>query len=106
MPKKYRRMVDGSFISYRDVVEKGYDGFLRSLQYDEAGIELVENSPEEILGMVREMNARLDGAWVSTAEDEELHQLFWSIFPKGHRSHGCPARIPVEFLHRNLGLLS
>lgn len=105
MPKKYRRSVDGSLISYSEVVEKGYDGFLMGQQYDEAGIDLVENTPEEILGMVKEMNARIDGTWISTAEDEELHQRFWSVFPKGHPSHGCPVRIPIDFLYRNIDLI-
>ncbi len=79
----------------------GIDGYLDGSQYEAAGIELAENTPEEILGMVQEMNARIDGTWVSTPEDEDLHARFWSIFPEGHPSHGCPARVPIDFLKRN-----
>jgi putative glycosyltransferase (TIGR04372 family) len=105
MVKKYRRVSEKDFIPYREVVEKGYDGFQMSHQYDEVGIELTENTPEEILDMVQELNARIDGTWVTTPEDEELHARFWSIFPPGHPSHGCPARVPIYFLRRNRDLL-
>lgn len=105
MPKKFRRSHESTCISYGNVVGSKCDGLLHAKQYEQAGIELVENTPEEILGMVQEMNARIDGTWVSTPEDEELHARFWSIFPEGHPSHGCPARVPIDFLQRNRSLI-
>jgi putative glycosyltransferase (TIGR04372 family) len=104
MLKKYRRSKTEGLISYKNVVESGFDGFLDTQQHEAAGIELVENTAEEILGMAQELNARIDGTWISTPEDEDLHARFWSIFPKGHPSHGCPARVPIEFLRRNRDL--
>ena len=33
---------------------------------------MVDNTPEEILDLVKEMNERLDGTFVTTEEDEDL----------------------------------
>ncbi len=106
MPKKYRRVGNANSMAYRDVVDSGFDSFLVMQEYMEAGIELLENSPEEILGMAQEMNARIDGTWVVTDDDEALQERFWSIFAPGHPSHGCPARLPIDFLRRNAELIS
>lgn len=106
MPKKYYRSVEGDLLGYREVVESRLDGLFFLQDYEQAGISLLENTPEEILGMVQEMNARIDGTWESTSEDEDLHAQFWSVFPEGHPSHGCPARVPIDFLRRNRGLLA
>lgn len=106
MLKKYRQRSDGELMPYRKVVEAGIDGFVRTQEYEGTGVELVENSPEEILGAAQEMNARVDGTWISTPEDEELHARFWTVFPEGHPSHGCPVRVPIDFLRRNQTLLS
>ncbi len=44
--------------------------------YDEAGLELVSNSPEEILAAVREMHQRVKGEWIVTAEEEDTKAAF------------------------------
>lgn len=102
--KKYRQQQSGELMPYRSVVAAGIDGYVHTQEYETSKVELVENSPEEILGAVQEMNSRIDGTWVSTPADEELHVRFWSVFPKGHPSYGCPARVPIDFLRRNTKL--
>ena len=105
MMKKYRRIGEADFTSYREIVRSGIDGYLSAQEYETAGIELVENTPEEILCMVQEMNARIDGDWKSTAEDEALHESFWSIFPPGHPTRGYVCRVPIGFLEANRALI-
>lgn len=105
LPKKYRKVGTNNELPYREIVRMGADGYLFTEEYHKAGIELVENTPEEILGMVKEINARIDGTWVSTPEDEELHEKFWSIFPPGHPSSNCPVRVPIDFLRLNRSLI-
>jgi putative glycosyltransferase (TIGR04372 family) len=106
IPKKYRHSEAQAAIPYRKVVESGVDGYLDTGKYEQAQIALVQNTPEEILGLVQEVNARIDGTWVSTPEDEDLHTRFWSIFPAGHLSHGSQVRISADFLRRNRDLLA
>lgn len=103
MPKLYRR--GGKTLGWREVVAAGYEKFLRAEQYEKEGVELEQNSAEDILGMVREMNARLDGSWTAGSDDDALQKRFWDCFPEGHAARGCPARVPADFLRRHKELL-
>ena len=68
-------------------------------------INNAENSPEEILELAKEMNARLDGTWQFFKEDEDLQEKFWDTFPSSHPEGKCPSRIGAHFLRENKNLL-
>jgi putative glycosyltransferase (TIGR04372 family) len=51
---------------------------LKQQDYDRAGIEIVDLTPEEILEAVKERWARLQGTWTSRPEDERLRAAFWA----------------------------
>ena len=53
---------------------------LYSEKFEQIGVELEENSPEEIRDLVIEMDERLSGRWKDTKEDLLLQKKFWSIF--------------------------
>lgn len=101
------------FMTFREIFASGAGLFLDSQQFEENGIELIENTPEEIAAAVLEMEARLNGRWETTEEDEELQKRFWDIFPKDIVSpynsrplHGeIRSRIGAEFLRQNRALL-
>ncbi len=98
--KKERR-----FMTFREIIESGAGRFYRTQQYEQAGIEVVENTPEEIRDVAVEMDERLKGTWQTTEEDEELQQRFWSLF-KSSDLHGViKARIGRDFLRQNKDLL-
>ncbi|MFM7820689.1 MAG: TIGR04372 family glycosyltransferase, partial [Actinomycetota bacterium] len=66
------------------------------------GVTLVKNTAEEILAVFEEMEARENGTWVTTPEDEELQQKYWNLITEtGH--HG--GRIGAQFLRDNQDLL-
>lgn len=77
--------------------------------YVSKGVELVENSPEEIRDVVIEMAERLNDAWRSHEEDEALQKRFWDIFPtdavdaeRRHPLHGeIRSRFGAAFLRNN-----
>ena len=52
----------------------------KSEEYEKNGIELEENSPEEIRDLVVEMDERLNGCWIEKKEDSSLQKKFWSIY--------------------------
>jgi putative glycosyltransferase (TIGR04372 family) len=93
------------FITYDEILKRGIDKWFRSEKYRQAGIDIVENTQEEILDAVKELNARLDGAWESRAEDEELLRDYWALFPIGHRNYGNHSRLGSEFLRQNQFLI-
>lgn len=108
IPKKYWLKKEHRFMTFREIFKSGAGRFLHTYKFEKIGIELIENSPEEIRDAAIEMDERLKGTWVSTEEDEELQKDFWSI----HKSHSrgdlnkvYRSRIGMEFLRQNRELL-
>ena len=73
--KKFKRRLTVSeiFLSNVALCEK-------TEEYEKNGIELEENSPEEIRDLVVEMDERLNGCWIEKKEDSLLQKKFWSIY--------------------------
>lgn len=103
--KKIRNMADGSYLTFKEVFDKGISGWWNGPTYREAGLELVDNEPEEITAVVKEMNLALDGKYRYTEEDERLQKSYWSHVKPHHGCYGCPARVGKDFLAQNRHLL-
>lgn len=92
-------------MTFREILESGAGRFLHTEQYEQMGLDIIDNTPEEITAVAIEMEERLKGTWKSTEEDEELQRRFWSLF-KPSELHGIiKGRIGADFLHQNQGLL-
>ena len=82
---------------------------LSSAEYNSKGVQIINNTPEEIRDVVIEMVERLNGTWKAYEEDEELQKRFWEIFPKnaldafsGKPLHGAiRAKFGASFLRNN-----
>jgi len=80
-----------------------------SSDYETKGVELIENTPEEIRDVAIEMVERLAGIWQVHADDEALQQRFWEIFPSdvvdasiGNPLHGkISGRFGAAFLRNS-----
>jgi len=116
IPKKHWHREDTRFLSFREIVQSGKDvdrpnkrsglnRFLETEMFEKFGIDLVENSPEEIAAVTIEMDERLKGTWVTTDEDEQLQSRFWSLFKTGELHGVIRSRIGAEFLRQNRELL-
>lgn len=105
-PKKFWLKAEKRFIAFRELI--GMDLWIvkRTVQYEKCGLEVIENSPEEILDASVEMEERLNGTWQTTEEDEELQSRFWKIFTGLGLLKGPPvSRISSGFLRQNRYLL-
>ena len=51
-----------------------------SKDFEKNGVELIDNSPEEIRDLVIEMDDRLNGNWIETKEDLLLQEKFKDLF--------------------------
>ena len=105
IPKKLWFIEDSRFLTFREIIESGFGWFQDNDQYEEHGIQVVENTPEEITDVVEEMDARLNGKWQTTDEDEELQQRFWEVFNHSHLHGSISARVGAVFLRQNQDLL-
>lgn len=108
IPKKLWSRKEKRFLAFREILGLGIGKLpLRIVgqKYQEYGIDIVENTPEEIAAVALEMDRRLNGEWRETEETEELQSFFWRLF----NSDGAPitntVRIGTDFLLNNRDLL-
>ena len=100
-------------LTLSEIFNKGVGFCMRTSGYASKGIELIENTPEEIRDVVIEMAKRLNGTWQPHEDDEVLQRSFWEIFPtdavdasQGRPLHGeIRARFGAEFLRKNKDFL-
>lgn len=105
IPKKYRECRTGRILTFREIFRRGMDAWFRAEQYEEEGIELIENSLEEIADVTMEMHLRLNGQWSSTNEDERLQERLHTLIPSTHCLKGFVSKMGAAFLRNNQNLL-
>lgn len=103
--KKHWLRDEHRFLTFREILHSGIGRFLFTEQFEQHGIELLENTPEEITAVTVEMEERLKGTWQATEEDEELQHRFWTLFKPSELNGVFRARIGAEFLRQNRELL-
>ncbi len=103
--KKYWHSGENRFLTFREMAERGADWnrlWHDKLQaYKDEGIEFVDNTPDEILELVREMNGRLEGEWEPAAGDVDLQNQFRAIFPEGNPMVDFPGHLGAAFARQN-----
>jgi putative glycosyltransferase (TIGR04372 family) len=105
IPKKYWLSGKKRFMSFDKILNSGAGYFYETHMYESFGIELVENSPEEIRDLAIEMDERLKGTWETTEEERSLQDKFNSILDKNGLKGVRMPRIGTAFLRENQDLL-
>ena len=96
-------------LSLREIFSHGLGYCQQTSDYELKGIDLIENTPEEICDVAIEMSDRLAGNWEEYPGDEALQRQFWEIFQAdsvgtyaGNQLHGeIRARFGAAFLRNN-----
>ena len=106
IPKRLWLRAERRWLTFREILESGIGRtFQRTDQYEAAGLDVVDNTPEEITALALEMDARLSQTWQAAPEDEELQRRFWALFA-GSPLHGViRARVGAAFLRQQAHLL-
>lgn len=98
---------EGRELTLNEIFTHGVGFSLHTSDYESKGIQLIENTPEEILDVAIEMADCLNGSWQIQKDDEQLQKSFWKNFPtdavaNGVRLHGeIRARFGTQFLRNN-----
>jgi putative glycosyltransferase (TIGR04372 family) len=82
-------------------------GYSEEKHQERLGVRLIKNTVEEIKAVCNEMNARIDGTWVTTEEDEELQRRYQELIVKysNKPEWNGGGRIGAQFLRENQDLL-
>ena len=104
--KKMWLRQDERYLGFDEIFKKGIGRFLLSQNYEEFGIDLIENTPEEITDVAIEMHERLSGTWRTSMEEQVLQSKFWSLLPKSEL-HGDKvlSRVGTNYLEKYQKLL-
>ena len=100
------------FLGFSEIFEMGYGFSLTSEEFTNKGIQLIENTQEEIRDIVIEFVDKSNNIWESETNDEYLQELFWKKFSVnandifGTKLHGeIKASFGTKFLRQNVNLL-
>ena len=105
IPKKVFSKREGRFLTFHEIIHSEIGSCSHGQRFEKLGIELIENTSQEILAVVMEMEQRLKRTWKTTEEDEELQRRFWEVFgPDKLRSPKL--RMGADYLRQNQNLLS
>lgn len=105
IPKLYRRQGETTLLRFDEVAAAGILGVFQTEKFAEAGVEIVDSSPEDIREAVEELLSRMDGSWCTQAEDEVLSCRYMSVFPRSHPIQAVKCQIACSFLRRHADLL-
>ena len=99
----------GRELSLSEIFSRKVGLCMSASDYKMNGVDVIENTPEEIRDVAIEMVERLNGTWLTHADDIALQQRFWEIFPtdvvdayEGKRLHGeIRGRFGANYLRNN-----
>lgn len=74
--KRYRRIGDGRFLTYREILDARLPGTFRDVEFEALGVELVENTPDEVDAATAEFLDKLNGRW---EPDMAKHERFRAL---------------------------
>ena len=104
IPKLYWSKKEKRLLTFSEIVACPAADSYFSEEFHRAGIELVENTPDEISELALETEEILDGRQDLDKESRDLYDRFWSIYLQGKPWAG-ESRIALSFLRRHIDLL-
>jgi putative glycosyltransferase (TIGR04372 family) len=105
IPKKIWIKREKRFASFQEIFASEIAHFGQAHLYADKGLEVIDNTPEEICEAAEEMNAVLEGKKIYDEEDERLQEQFRSLFQGSSKAKRLFPRIGSAFLRNNKGLL-
>ncbi len=103
--KKLWLIREKRFLTFKEIINSEVGEYLFTMQYEKYGLEIVDNTPEEILDVIIEKEERMRGCWQTNDEYEELQRRFWALCKPNSWNRVFRARVGSKFLLHNRELL-
>ena len=72
---------ENRYLTFPEIYKQGIGKLMYAQDFIDRGLELHENTVEDIIDLANEIMQRESGTWVQSAEDDELQEKFWSSWP-------------------------
>lgn len=105
IPKMIRSRTEARLLRIDEVLGSEIANFQYAQQYAERGLELCENSAEDILALAMEMLDTLDGRCNTTPDQRAVLDQVRALSKHGHYAFGSASGIAISFLLRHPTLL-
>ena len=105
IPKKYWHIKKKRFLTFKEILQSDIGYYLSSSNYIDNGIELVENTSDDIYHALLEADDRINGSWNPDEEDLYMQEKFQSLFLPDPRFPSSRTPISSHFLRSNIDLL-
>jgi len=98
---------ENRFLSFSEVMKINFENEKVNEYLTANGYKIIDNTPEEITEVVKEMIARIVGNWSETADDAKLQRQFWLLFGRYSENNkmGEELRVSSHFLRANRHLI-
>ena len=104
IPQKYLNLETNKYLTFSEMLNSDVGLYIYDYQFKRSKIKVVNNTSEEIMNVVEEMNLFLDGKLELSNEDLKLQQDFWIKF-KNEFTYSENYKISPYFLRQNQHLL-
>jgi putative glycosyltransferase (TIGR04372 family) len=105
MPKLMRWRSTGQALTLSESIGPPFNCLLNTFTFDDLGVDLVNNTPEELRDATVEMLDRVEGNVSETDEERELQRRFRAVTSKFHPC-GVACRIARDYARKYEALLS
>ena len=100
--KKYWHVKEKRYLTLSELLKSDVSEMYTPREMTPLDLVVHDNTPEELIDIVREVEARLDGTWEETEEDRRLQERFRKVYaahhPEGREVH---ARVGAAYLRDN-----
>ena len=97
-------------LTLNQIYDFGLENACLTEEFDKAGVEVVDNTPDEIKELAIEMVERISGKWQVTKVDKDLQSHFWAVIEQCTNSRikavNVTSFIGTSFLKKHVDLLS
>ncbi len=101
IPKLLREISSGNYLKYPYIFSQQMADYRDPIQYEDAGVMPVANTPDEILDLVKEMHERIFDFVESTELEERLKRLYSTLFKKKNYGYGAGGSIGKAFVQKH-----
>jgi putative glycosyltransferase (TIGR04372 family) len=105
IPKLLWSNKERRLLTFSEILASPLGNMRYSEQYRQAAIDMIDNTPEDILDLALEQLERTEGRAQYTDLDEDLQARFKTLMRPGHYTYGSESRIGRAFLRKYSALL-